>query len=197
MTEFEEIHSNVIKKLEEGLPEWLTYHNAHHTEYVLKQADHIAEQENVTGRDLFLVKIAALYHDVGFLIRREEHEKLGCKIAAEELEGLKLDHLEIQKVCGMIMATHIPQKPTNILEQIIADADLEYLGTDHFEEFSKKLFNELCHYNPHLTKRKWDEIQVSFLSKHSYHTNYCKIYKEPVKRQNLEMVKERLLAYPK
>ncbi len=197
MKEFQDIHNNVTRKLKEGLPDWLSYHNVHHTNYVIQQANHIAKQENIFGRDLFLINVSALYHDVGFLIRREEHEKLGCELAGRELQGSALDPLEIQKVCGMIMATHIPQKPKNILEQIIADADLEYLGTDHFKKYSQKLYTELCHYNPNLSERQWDEIQVSFLSKHSYHTQYCQTYKEPFKQKNLEMVKERLLPYPK
>lgn len=197
MKEFEVIHSNVIKKLEEGLPKWLSYHNVHHTEYVIEQANNIAKKENISGRDLFLINVAALYHDVGYLVTREEHESLGCEIATLDLQSSVLDHTEIQKVCGMIMATHIPQKPTNILEKIIADADLEYFGTDSFEKYSNKLYMEIRHYTPELSKKGWDEIQVSFLSKHFYHTQYCQTVKEPIKQKNLDRIKDRLLAYPK
>lgn len=197
MTTFQDIYTNLIKKLEEGLPEWLSYHNVHHTNYVIQQASHIAEMENICGRDLFLIKVAALYHDAGFLVQREEHEKLGCELAARDLKDSALNQAEIQKVCEMIMATKIPQTPKNILEQIIADADLEYLGTNHFKKYGQKLYTELRNDNPDLTEKEWDEIQVRFLSKHSYHTQYCKTYKEPVKQKNLEMVKEKLLAYPR
>jgi len=43
----------------------------------------------------------------------------------------------------MIMATKIPQSPKNLLEQIICDADLDYLGRERYEENSLLLLQEL------------------------------------------------------
>ncbi len=193
---FQGIYTKVYKALDQDLPRWLTYHNAAHTKYVIQQAVTIALHENISGRDLCLVKIAALYHDAGFLINHENHEEHGCALASRELLGTQLTQTEIDTVCGMILATNIPQKPKNILEKIVADADLEYLGTDKFEEFGGNLYKELLHFNPKLSLKEWDKIQIDFLSNHSYHTNYCKIHKEPRKQQNLEMVKERHLVWP-
>lgn len=195
MTDYKSIYEKVMKDLENWVPDHFTYHDAAHTRYVLEQAEVIATHESVTGRDLILVKIAALYHDIGFLEGRRDHEALGCKIAGEDLGNSFLTAAEVKKVCSMIKATQIPQAPKNLLEQIVADADLEYLGTDKFEKFGRKLYRELHHFDPTLNLRKWDEIQIDFLTNHTYHTNYCKKFKEPKKQQNLEMVKERLIAY--
>lgn len=195
MTDFKTIYEKVMRDLENWVPDHFTYHNAAHTKYVLEQAEVIAAQENVTGRDLLLVKMAALYHDIGFLDGRHNHEALGCKIATRDLENSFLTPAEVKKVCAMVKATQIPQKPNDLLEKIVADADLEYLGTNNFKKFGRRLYRELHHFDPALNFRKWDEIQIDFLSNHTYHTNFCKQYREPVKQQNLEMVKERLLAY--
>ena len=73
----------------------------------------------------------------------------------------------------MIRATIIPQKPKTKLECILADADLEYLGTDNFEHIGNKLYLELKHYNPNLSLEEWNEIQINFLQSHFYHTSYC------------------------
>lgn len=194
---FKEIYSKVIGNLERDLPSWLTYHNAEHTKYVLEKAETIALHENIKGRDLLLIKIAALYHDAGFLIDHENHEVLGCKLASRELLGTPLTQEEIHKVCGMIQATNIPQRPRTILEKIVADADLEYLGTDNFEAFGENLYKELLHFNPNLTQQEWDEIQIDFLSKHSYHTVFCSQHREPTKQENLQMVKERVMVVKK
>lgn len=184
-----------MQELEQGLPEWLTYHNSEHTRYVLQQAGSIAQHENVQGRDLLLVKVAALYHDIGFLIQREDHEILGCRRASEDLKKEKFSTDEISRICDMIMATRIPQKPGNLLEQILADADLEYLGTNKFNSLSTKLYIELMHLKPDLTPRKWDEIQIDSLSSHCYHTSYCRTHRTPVKEKNLEMVRKRVPSY--
>ena len=49
-------------------------------------------------------------------------------MAKEELPKFGLSEKDIELICGMIMATKIPQNPKTKLEKIIADADLEYLG---------------------------------------------------------------------
>lgn len=197
MVTFEDIYNKVIRELNQGLPEWLTYHNAQHTLYVLEQAQIIALNEQIIDRDLLLVKIAALYHDTGFLVNRKDHEKIGCSIASRDLKGSDLDPIEIEKICGMIQATHIPQQPETLLEKIVADADLEYLGTDNFKTFGNKLYREILHSQPNLTELEWNETQIDFLSKHHYHTSYCKQFKEPVKQKNLDLLRKRLLAHKK
>ncbi len=85
----------------------------------------------------------------------------------------------------MIAATKIPQRPKNILEKIVADADLFYLGTPDYKQYSEKLYKELKHFDPSINDEKWLKIQVNFLSSHSYHTKYGKEVLAPVKRNIL------------
>lgn len=181
---FEEIYKKIIAKLEQNLPGSLAYHNAYHTKYVVEMAEQLAFYENITGRDLELVKLAALYHDTGFLLHREEHESLGCQIASRDLEGT-LTTAELGKVCGMITATKIPQRPQNLMEKIVADADLFYLGTSKYKKYSQKLYLELKHFDPSINEEKWLKIQIDFLSSHSYHTDYA--------RENLQPIKQKVL----
>ncbi len=183
---FEQIYRKVISNLENNLPPWLYYHSPEHTKYVLEKAEFLAEQEGVSGRDLFLLKVAALYHDLGFIKGREEHELKSCEIAEKELSEYDVSPEENNKICSMIMATKIPQQPKTLLERILADADLEYLGTDSFPEISEDLYRELLHDKPNLSRQEWNEIQIKFLKEHSYHTNYCKIHCEAVKAEHLQ-----------
>lgn len=182
---FENIYKKIISRLEQELPGSLVYHNVNHTKYVVEKAVKLAASENITGRELELIKIAALYHDTGFLLSHIEHENLGCLIASRDLQELFLDPVEIDMICGMIAATKIPQRPKNIFEKIVADADLFYLGTPNYNQFSKKLYKELKHFDPSINDEKWLKIQVNFLSSHSYHTKYGKEILEPVKRDIL------------
>jgi len=83
------------------------------------------------------------------------------------------------------MATEIPQMPKTKLEEILADADLEYLGSSYFEIKADKLFNELQHLNPSLTGEEWNKAQISFLQKHHYFTGFCKENRESIKQMYL------------
>lgn len=192
MTTFTEIYKKVMSNLENNLPSWLHYHSPEHTQYVLEKSIFLAQQEGISGRELFLIKVAALYHDLGFIKGREDHEIKSCKIAAEELPEFGVTSEEIRKICGMITATKIPQKPKNKLEKILADADLEYLGTDQFYETSEKLYRELLHSKPNLTRQEWNEIQINFLTHHTYHTPYCRKFCEAKKAEHLSELKEQL-----
>ncbi len=188
MSIFQELHDDVFELLNTKLPDTLKYHSPEHTAYVIEKAEFISRQENVGGRELFLVKVAALFHDIGFIKQRNNHEEAGCVICTDKLTKHNFDPKEIEIICGMIMATKIPQSPKNLLEKIVADADLEYLGTDLFYPISQNLFLEFKHFNPTLTIHKFDEIQANFMRRHHYHTNYCITHLEGIKQQHLKEI---------
>lgn len=181
----------VIELLRNDLPEYLYYHTANHTIRVLENVKIIAKYEKITSKQLELLKIAALFHDTGFLISMNNHEDKSCKIAQNVLTDFGLPKDDIQIICSMIMATKIPQNPVTKLEEILADADLEYLGTDDFNSFSTNLYLELKHINPALTLEKWNQIQIDFFENHSYFTDYAKTYLTPKKMENLELIKRK------
>lgn len=188
-TLFQEIYMHVMHLLKTQLPSYLSYHNVEHTLYVLEKSTYIAKKEGVNENDLWLLKIAALYHDIGYTKTNVEHEQVGCEIARKDLKVFGITKNDIDVICRMIMATRIPQQPHTLLEEILADADLEYLGTKHFDKVSELLYLELKHYNNKLTREEWNTIQINFLSKHNYHTDFCKRYKKHRKLQHIEKLK--------
>jgi Uncharacterized protein conserved in bacteria len=192
MDSFENLHNKIISVLENQLPNWLTYHNAAHTQYVLDKTIFIAQEEHRTDNEIRLLKYAALFHDTGYLVNPKNHEEESCKIAERELAGKYLNSDELEIVCNMIMATKLPQTPQTHLEEILADADLEYLGTESFEKISEGLYMEILSSNGDLSLIQWYNLQISFMSKHQYFTSFCRKNRESVKLKNIEMIKENL-----
>lgn len=182
----------VIGMLNNNLPLFYYYHNYEHTLYVTEKVVEIAQAENCTEEEIKLLKAAALWHDSGYISTYKDHEAAGCLLARQYLPEYGFLPGEIDTICGMIMATGIPQSPKNKLEEIIADADLEYLGTKDAGAKADLFFKEIHQLNPALTKAEWDKRQVSFLQKHLYFTRYCKENKERVKQTYLnELLKNR------
>jgi uncharacterized protein len=186
MKDWKLLFDHVSKVMKEKLPAHLTYHHPEHTFYVLKTAELIAHEEKVSEEDILLLKTAALYHDIGFIKGALEHEGESMRMAAAELPGFGYSPGEIKIILGLIDATTIPQKPKTKLQKILADADLEYLGTDNFKKIGDTLLEELRHYNPELTREKWNFMQIAFLQKHHYHTEYCLKNRKPKKDLNLK-----------
>ncbi|MCM8567979.1 HD domain-containing protein [Gramella jeungdoensis] len=180
------VFKDIYKRLENDLPSYLFYHDAAHTKTVVNQARFIAEKEGLSSEDIGLIEIASLFHDTGFLFQAEGHEEKSCELALKELPQYSFSEIQIEKICGMIKATKIPQKPKNTNEKIVADADLFYLGTSRYNFFSGKLYKELKFLKPEITDREWFNIQVDFLRSHTFHTPFAIKVLEPVKQQNLQ-----------
>jgi len=183
-----DIEKKIIGKLKKNLPDYLVYHNVAHTLYVVKQAKFICQKEKVSKLDTQLVNIAALYHDTGFMQSPVDHEETSCKIARKDLKKI-VKPIHLDRICNMIMATKIPQSPKTHCECILADADLEYLGTKSFWSTGKLLFEEIKYFNPNFQENDWNKLQVSFLSNHQYKTKFCRQYREKYKKNYLEEVK--------
>lgn len=188
---FESLKIKVIGLLKANLTPHLHYHSSDHTIRVLSKSIEIAAFEGVSGRQLLLLKLAALFHDTGFLYSVHNHEQESCRIADKMLADYDLTEEELFRIRGMIMATKLPQIITNKLEAILADADLEYLGTDDFFEISKQLYLEMLHRNPELTHMEFDKIQITFLEGHHYFTAFAQLILAPTKAQNLEIIRKR------
>ena len=92
----------------------------------------------------------------------------------------------------MIMATKIPQTPNTLLEQIICDADLDYLGRSDFFTIANLLFNELREMKIISDEKEWDRIQVKFLKGHRYFTTTNITTRKPQKLHHLKMLEERI-----
>ncbi len=187
----------ILDKLERELSEKLTYHGLHHTLDVLATTEELCYFEKVPPYESLLLKTAALFHDAGFTISNVTHEALGCDLARQHLPLYDYLPIEIDRICGMIMATKIPQNPHNYLEQIICDADLDYLGRDDFYTIGATLFEELKTYNVLHTEEAWNRLQVNFLEKHSFFTKTNRRRRAPRKQRYLEELKKIVATYEK
>ncbi|MGB4844689.1 MAG: HD domain-containing protein [Ferruginibacter sp.] len=171
----------VINLLKNRIPGTYYYHNYEHTLYVMDKVVKIGKYENCSNNELKLLKTAALWHDLGYINTYKDHEEESCRLAKQSLPGYGYDTNEIDMICSMIMATKLPHTPADKLEEIIADADMEYLGTNEAATQANNLYRELKTLNSHLTKDEWDQIEIKFLQEHRFFTSYCKQYSVPAK----------------
>ncbi len=186
--DFEGAENLIIRRLKDELPKNLHYHNIDHTRDVVQAAVEIANQEKVSKQDILFLRIAALLHDSGFILSLKNHEENGCVIARDVLPAFGFDTPQIDLICGMIMATKVPQTPHTLLEKIICDADLDYLGRDDFYAVGSRLYEEMKVRGFVESEREWNLIQKTFLESHRYHTPYARKHRESKKQQYLQEI---------
>jgi HD superfamily phosphodiesterase len=191
ISEFTAAELFIYSRLNENLSSSLLYHNVEHTLDVLDVAMKIAEDEQISADDIKLLRIAVLFHDAGFIDVYQNHEEMGCEMARESLPKFGFTKMQIDIICQMIESTMIPQRPKTILDQIIADADLDYLGRDDVYVIAQKLHNEMYLHNLLSDENKWIPFQIKFLKQHHYFTDYSKKKREANKNTYLcELIKK-------
>jgi uncharacterized protein len=192
LTPFQQLKQFIFCKLENELPAHLTYHNIKHTEDVMQAAVAIANQEGINAHDTHLLLTAALLHDTGFLKLRDGHEAESCNIARKYLPGYEYLPEDVEQVCHLIMATRVPQSPQDPLQQILCDADLDYLGRDDFFTLSDRLFVELNAECIIKNKNEWNLEQVDFMARHYYFTATSVNLRQAKKEQFISFVKAKI-----
>lgn len=191
---FDAFKHEIAEELQSKLSENLYYHGFHHTLEVAANAGEIAIKENIGTEETILLQTAVWLHDAGFMYTYTNHEDKGCELAQNMLPNFGYTQHDIDIICGLIQATKIPQQPTTPLQNIIADADLMYLGTANYQPIAETLFRELTHFTPLNSRETWRQIQITFLENHHFHTTYCQETYEKGKQQNLVHLKSNALA---
>ena len=190
---YPEICLKILKDLEENLPDHLTYHSLDHTIDVANVCNHYIERLKIDEEMAKLLRIAAISHDYGYIVSPINHEERSI-IAIEPYVKNVLTEEEINIVNGLIMATKVPQQPKTFYEEIIADADLDYLGRKDYDILSEKLYQEFNHFDFVSDHIEWLNLQIKFLEKHKYHTQYAQTHREKNKAKKLKELKTTLLA---
>ncbi len=170
----------------------LPFHNEEHTMNVYENVLKIGIYENKNLQDLEPVLLTALFHDTGNATVFAGHENCSSIEASNFLVAQEYPDAKIAVVIDCINATKMPQRPLDIYEKIICDADLFHLGTRSYRSKNKLLRREWAKFlNTEYSDEAWDSLNITFLEQHSFHTRYGKEILGPVKMENLKELKER------
>jgi len=193
------------RRLDTRLPIYLYYHSAVHTgQDVVPAVKRLAKIEGVEGDELLLVMTGAWFHDLGFIhingdtsaeykSRVGEHEEASIAIARQVLPDFGYSRGEVELVSGIIFATKLPQTAHNLLEEIMADADLDSLGRTDFWKVSFRLQAELAAFGMPSDEMTWYERQLKFLKSHHYFTSAAIQLRKPGKIANIAELEQRLV----
>lgn len=190
LRQFTDLQEFILDKLEHELPDNLYYHNVKHTIDVVNQAELIGYGEGVDDKAILLLKTAALFHDAGHTINFDDHEYYGTQLAKQILPRFNYTDQEIEAINTIIMATQMPPEPKTLLEKIICDSDLDYLGRSDFIPVSNTLYKEMKAHNKIDSINEWNKLQVKFLSQHQFFTETANKLREVNKQKQIDRIKQ-------
>jgi adenylate cyclase len=169
--DFEHMRSDVLNKLKSMLPDEVIYHDLGHTLNVEKAAIRLGRLEGLHEDEMLLLRTAALFHDTGFIFTYQHNELHAVRLMEQMLPKYGFTADQIQLIREMILATSLDIKPVGLLQEILCDADHDYLGrADYYVVFSK-LRDEMIAYGADLSEEGWIQLQIKFLEvTHQFYT---------------------------
>jgi len=167
-------------------PSGLVYHNIDHTIRVVKNAELIGTYENLNEEEMDIVKIAAWFHDVGYLKKYMDHEEVSIQIAAGFLNDKGADREHVDRITESIRSTVVPQQPADKVSAVLCDADMMHLGMEQYPGIIGKLRDEWENMGViSLSEKKFIKTSIKTLMNHKFHTAYCRKELSGIKEQNL------------
>ena len=185
---YPDICFQILDEFKSKLAPYLVYHSYEHIIDVANVCDKYIRNYRIDDSMAKLIRIAAVSHDFGYTVSPINHEEHSITLIEPMLRPI-LTKEEIALVNSMIRATKIPQQPKTFYDKILADADLDYLGRNDYDELSENLHQEFLYFGIIKTEQEWLDLQINFLTNHKYHTLYAKLNRRKLKLRKLKELK--------
>lgn len=187
------IKLKVFEHFKQHLPEYLVYHNYQHTIDTVEACEEMANHYQLDEEDKDTLLLAAWLHDVGYTETYLGHEDESQRYATKWLKDIGLDEVFRIKIIDLIASTKIDEVPSNLLEEILHDADLIHLGSKDFFYKSELLRVEWekakdLKYN----NIEWQKLQLEFLINSKFYTQFAATEYGSRKEKNLQKQREQV-----
>ncbi|MFA5174489.1 MAG: HD domain-containing protein [Candidatus Pacearchaeota archaeon] len=171
----------------------LHYHNATHALEVWNIARQYALSGKINCEDKQALEVAALLHDIIVVPGKQDNEEKSADFAEAYTRNLGYSFKQTDTAKRLILATKMPQNPKSYLEELICDSDLDNLGRPDFLIKGDLLRQEL-----ELPENvDWYKRQLDFIKNHNYFTDLAKNFRNPVKLENIEKLKDIIILQKK
>ena len=193
MSILEQVQDYVVSELRTKLSEDNHYHSIEHTESVVDVCKEIASHYSISKPDFEDLLIASWFHDIGHIHSFEDHENKSARIAKSFLRKQRHPEDRIKKIELIIMSTSMNVPSQGLLEEIIHDADIQSIGSEDFFKIGNNLRKEWeliegLYYD----QDEWNQLQLEFLQKNDFYTEYAREKYGPMRDQNIEKAKAKL-----
>lgn len=184
----------VIKLFEENINDNLVFHNLNHTKYVVGKVNEIAAHYRLSEREMFILNVAAWFHDTGYLfVKPEEHEEKSVEVMKSFFQQHEYEITIVEAVGDCIMATKYNIEPNGILQEIICDADTFNFGNKDFKMTNKLVFRELNNIKMGgVSKDLFNRQTYKMLQGHRFYTGYCQEKLNDGKKANMKRLEKKL-----
>jgi predicted metal-dependent HD superfamily phosphohydrolase len=103
------------------------YHGLEHLRSIFR----LTEEEVLSTTDRQALNLAVFYHDIVYDFERKDNERKSADLAIDRLSRAGVDQILIERVEELIMATYGHEYSDDALRNLMIEADVSVIGTDH------------------------------------------------------------------
>jgi hypothetical protein len=181
-----DVQEDVFEKFEKEKPEKLYFHNFERIRDIYNLVDLFGRAEGLSDEENLLLRTAAILHDVGYLWDYENHEDRSISFSRELLPRYRYNQEQIGKIIELIDVTKRMRKPQNKSEEILLDADMNYLGRADYITLNDAHFKEMNELGKANSKEEWNNMQVVLLSNHKFYSHVANVLRDVSPEQQVE-----------
>ncbi len=164
----------VFQLFKEQLPEYIVFHTYSHTETVVDTARKIGKATSLDDDAMEIAMLACLFHATGYTKNYGNAEAESIGIVTGFLKQVEYPEKNTASIAGCIRAMNSSDHPKGLLEEIVCDANLSYLGKKSFFEKSALLRVELEKASGEIhSDQEWDQKDFDLLTGYKYFTRYA------------------------
>ncbi len=177
-------------RLEVELPANVYFHNLNYAKQIYSHAGLLCKAEDLDLEEALMIRTATLLLPLGYITSYENPEKQAAAIATEILPEYFYSEKQTNLITNLILSTKLPASPRNLLEKIMADTRMEYLGRIDFIKLYKLLFLEHNEFHPPVEIREWKEEQINILASHEFFTEGARRLREVSAAEQIKKIEE-------
>ncbi len=192
VAEAKELVTNILTR---ELSENCLFHTINHTLEVLNNAEIIGTYSKLNQNDMNVLRVSALFHDVGYVDIYDDHEIISAARATAFLRNRNVDEGSIKQVEAAILSTKMPQSPKDKISEILCDSDLMYLTfDDYFDQIDLMRIEWEKVGKARLNSNEFHVQSLDFFKQHKYHSDYGRKVLQPIKEKNEFLIRKRVVV---
>lgn len=184
-----DLETYIFNRLEAELPKSLCFHTSIYARQVYNHSYLLAKSENLDVEETLEVRTASLLLHLGYINNYRNPEVESGNYSLEILGNFQYSERQINIIRNLILSTKRPFEPQNIMEQIVIDAKMEYLGRADYIKNSELLLQEENEMMGPKSSEQWKAEQIELLNNFEYYTSGARrlrefTFKEQIERLN-------------
>jgi class 3 adenylate cyclase len=187
LTDLEEF---VMSHLEKELDKNLYFHNYEYACHLYEYAGLLAKATDLDMEETLLIRTAALFLNSGFTGGYENQENRSAEFARNILPEFNYSEKQISIISNLILSSKWPPEPNNLLEMVLYDTKMEYIGRADFIKLYKNLFHEQNHYNRSGDAQEFKQNQIDIILQYPFFTDSARRLREVSITEQISRIRE-------